>query len=38
MSDDADRFERALASLEGGYDIGERSAYTPSDIVLDRIG
>lgn len=38
LSDDADRFERALASLEGGYDIGERSAYTPSDIVLDRIG
>ncbi len=38
LTDDADRFERALASLEGGYDIAaDRSAYTPQPLVIDRI-
>ena len=37
-TDDADRFERALAALEGGYDVGEASAYTPRPLVIDRVG
>jgi thymidine phosphorylase len=41
-TDEAERFERALASLEGGYDVavpGSSSgpAYTPGALVLDRI-
>ena len=37
-TDDPDRFERALASLEGGYDVSpERSAYEPTPLLLDRI-
>lgn len=38
LTDDEHRFERALASLEGGYDI--TSAGTPHDpapLVIDRI-
>jgi thymidine phosphorylase len=39
LTDDASRFDRALASLEGGYDIApDASAYTPTPLVLDRIG
>jgi thymidine phosphorylase len=34
-TDEPERFERALASLEGGYDVG--SSYEPGPIVLDRI-
>ncbi|WP_204163955.1 thymidine phosphorylase [Nocardioides solisilvae] len=36
-TDEPERFERALASLEGGYDV-EETAYTPRDLVIDRIG
>ncbi|HYF73567.1 MAG TPA: thymidine phosphorylase [Nocardioides sp.] len=38
LTDDEHRFERALASLEGGYDIAaDASAYTPAPLVIDRI-
>ncbi len=38
-TDDTDRFERALASLEGGYDIADAgTSYTPQPLVIDRIG
>jgi thymidine phosphorylase len=37
LTDEPERFERALASLEGGYDIGDASAYTPAQLVIDRI-
>ena len=36
-TDDADRFDRALASLADGYDIGDGSSYTPDPLVIDRI-
>ncbi|WP_243056880.1 thymidine phosphorylase [Nocardioides sp. SR21] len=36
LTDDEHRFERALASLEGGYDIG--TSYEPAPLVIDRIG
>ena len=36
LTDDADRFERALEALEGGYDVG--SAYEPAPLLIDRIG
>ena len=37
-TDEPERFERALASLEGGYDIApDGSSYEPTPIVLDRI-
>ena len=37
-TDDTDRFERALASLEGGYDIAATgTSYTPEPLVIDRI-
>jgi thymidine phosphorylase len=35
LTDDEHRFERALASLEGGYDIGGTYAATP--LIIDRI-
>jgi thymidine phosphorylase len=37
LTDEPERFDRALASLEGGYDVGEASAYTPAQLVIDRI-
>lgn len=37
LTDDEDRFERALGSLEGGYDIGA-GPVTPGPLVIDRIG
>ncbi len=38
-TDEPARFERALASLEGGYDVAPAgTAYTPSPLVIDRIG
>ncbi len=38
-TDEPERFERALASLEGGYDVAPAgTAYEPGPIVLDRIG
>ena len=39
LTDEPDRFDRALASLEGGYDIAPHgAAYTPTPLVIDRIG
>jgi thymidine phosphorylase len=39
LSDDEHRFERALASLEGGYDIAAGGApYDVPPLVIDRIG
>ncbi|MDR7087642.1 thymidine phosphorylase [Aeromicrobium panaciterrae] len=35
-TDTAERFERAIAALEGGYDIGTGSAEVPS-VVIDRV-
>lgn len=38
LTDDEHRFERALASLEGGYDIAPADApYDPKPLVIDRI-
>ena len=37
LTDEPDRFDRALASLDGGYDIGDGTTYTPSPLVIDRI-
>ncbi|HYF74673.1 MAG TPA: thymidine phosphorylase [Nocardioides sp.] len=38
LTDDEHRFERALASLEGGYDITSADTpYTPDPLVIDRI-
>ena len=37
LTDEPERFDRALASLEGGYDIGDGASFTPGPIVLDRI-
>ncbi|MDI6911750.1 thymidine phosphorylase [Nocardioides sp.] len=38
LTDDAHRFERALASLEGGYDIAPADApYLPTPLVIDRV-
>ena len=36
-TDEADRFDRALASLADGYDIGDGSSYEPAPLVIDRI-
>jgi thymidine phosphorylase len=38
LTDDPERFERALQSLEGGYDVGDHASYTPQALVIDRIG
>ena len=38
-TDEPERFERALASLEGGYDVAPAgTAYEPGPIVIDRVG
>ena len=42
-TDTPERFDRALAALEGGWDVvhagaGDRSPQTAPDVVLDRIG
>jgi thymidine phosphorylase len=37
LSDDEDRFERALDALAGGYDVGDAASYEPTPLVLDRI-
>ncbi|HEX6151822.1 thymidine phosphorylase [Nocardioides sp.] len=36
-TDDEKRFERALASLEGGFDIGGGDDYSPTPLVIDRV-
>ncbi|WP_166133641.1 thymidine phosphorylase [Nocardioides ochotonae] len=39
LTDEPERFDRALASLEGGYDVAaDGSAYQPSPLIIDRIG
>ena len=39
LTDDEHRFERALASLEGGYDIEPSGTpYRPGPLVIDRVG
>jgi thymidine phosphorylase len=38
LTDEPERFDRALASLKGGYDVADAASYTPTDLVLDRIG
>jgi thymidine phosphorylase len=39
LTDDEHRFERALDSLEGGYDISaEGTPFTPTPLVIDRVG
>ena len=37
LTDEPERFDRALASLEGGYDVSDGASYEPGPIVLDRI-
>ncbi|HEX5086502.1 MAG TPA: thymidine phosphorylase [Nocardioides sp.] len=37
LTDEPDRFERALAILDGAYDIEPDAAYTAGPIVLDRV-
>ncbi len=36
LTDEPERFDRALASLEGGYDIGN-GEFTPQNLIIDRI-
>ena len=36
-TDEPERFDRALESLEGGYDVGEESAYTARPLVIERV-
>jgi thymidine phosphorylase len=38
LTDTPERFDRALAALEGGYDVGDASSYSPAPLVIDRIG
>ncbi|WP_182524383.1 thymidine phosphorylase [Nocardioides dongkuii] len=39
LTDEPERFDRALASLEGGYDVAPAgTAYSPDPLVIDRIG
>jgi len=39
LTDDESRFQRALDSLDGGYDIDpDGSSYQPSALLIDRIG
>jgi thymidine phosphorylase len=36
-TDEPERFERALAALEGGYDIGDAAAYASAPLVIERV-
>jgi thymidine phosphorylase len=36
-TDEPERFDRALESLAGGYDVGEASAYTARPLVIERV-
>jgi thymidine phosphorylase len=39
LTDEPERFDRALESLDGGYDIAPAgTSYTPDPLVIDRIG
>ena len=37
LTDEPDRFERALASLDGGYDIGTAEEYAATPLIHERI-
>jgi thymidine phosphorylase len=37
LTDEPARFDRALASLEGGYEIADAAAYEPAPLVIDRV-
>jgi thymidine phosphorylase len=37
QTDEPERFDRALESLEGGYDIGDVSAYAATPLVIERV-
>jgi thymidine phosphorylase len=37
LTDEPERFDRALESLEGGYDIGDPSSYAPTPLLLGRV-
>jgi thymidine phosphorylase len=37
-TDDPERFGRALAALEDGYDVGDAASYVDQPLVIDRIG
>ena len=36
-TDEPERFDRALASLEGGFEIGDGSAYAARPLVIERV-
>jgi thymidine phosphorylase len=36
-TDDAERFERALASLDGGIEVGDGAGFASQSLVLDRV-
>jgi len=38
LTDEPDRFARALESLEGGYDVDDGASYEPTPVLLDRVG
>jgi thymidine phosphorylase len=38
LTDEPERFERALAVLEGGFDIEPDASYAAGPIILDRVG
>ncbi len=37
LTDEPERFDRALESLDGGYDVGDGSSYEPTPVLLDRV-
>ncbi len=38
LTDEPARLERALASLEGGYDIGTGAGFEAAPLIIDRVG
>ena len=38
LTDEPARFDRALAALEGGYEVGDGAGFVPTPLVHDRIG
>jgi thymidine phosphorylase len=38
LTDEPDRIDRALASLDGGYDVSDDASYEPTPVLLDRVG
>jgi thymidine phosphorylase len=37
LTDEPDRFERALAALDGAYEISADATYEPTPLVMDRV-